>query len=92
MGKEEQMQKIITATGREITVLWCGLSSIDAVLRFAVTGQTMADVLTIFTDPKETAVLTHVFDEHRTVFNGYTKFKGVDMKPDGSIVVALMEE
>lgn len=86
------MQKIITATGKEFGIDWCGPSTIDFALRFEVVESTMTDVLGTFTDREETAELTHVFDEHKTVFRGYTTFKGVDMKPGGSIVVALMEE
>lgn len=85
------MQKLITATGREYRIDWCGPSTIDYALRFEVIGSTMRDVLATFTDPVETATLTHVFDEHRTVFTGYTAFKGVDMRQNGNIVVALME-
>lgn len=86
------MQKLITATGKEYQVEWCGPSTIDFALRFEVVESTMADILSTFTRPEECAELTHVFDEHETVFRGYTTFKGVDMKPGGSIVVALMEE
>lgn len=86
------MQKIITGTGREFIVAWCGLSTIDFVLRFEVKGKTMQDILATFTDKEETGTITHVFDEHETIFSGYSKFKGVDLKPGGSIVVALMEE
>jgi len=86
------MQKIITATGKEFEIDWCGPSTIDFALRFEVVKSTMADILEMFTRPEECAELTHVFDEHETVFRGYTKFRGVDLKPSGSIVVALMEE
>ena len=86
------MQKVITATGKEYKINWCGPSTIDFALRFEVVENTMVEVLTTFTAPEETATLTHVFDEQETVFTGYTKFKGVDMKPDGAIVVALLEE
>lgn len=86
------MQKIITATEKEITVEWCGPSTIDFALRFSVKNGNMTELLQIFTNPEETATLTHVFDEHETVYTGYTKFRGVDLKPDGAIVVALMEE
>ena len=85
------MQKIITATGKEFKIDWCGPSTIDFALRFEVVESTMSDILATFTRPEECTELTHVFDEHKTVFNGYSKFKGVDMKPGGSIVVALME-
>lgn len=86
------MQKIITATGKEFQVNWCGQSTIDFALRFEVVESTMAEILATFINSEETAELTHVFDEHETIFRGYTKFRGVDMKPGGSIVVALMEE
>lgn len=86
------MQKIITATGKEFKIVWCGPSTIDFALRFEVVENTMAEILATFTRQEECAELTHVFDEHETVFTGYTKFKGVDMKTDGAIVVALLEE
>lgn len=85
------MQKIITATGKEFSILWCGPSTIDFALRFEVSNDyTMAEILATFTNPEETETLTHDFDNHQTVYNGYTTFKGVDMKPGGSVVVALM--
>lgn len=86
------MQKIITATREEFSVAWCGKSSIDLALRFEVMDSTMQDVIKTFTDSTETKMLTHIFDERETVYRNYTVFKGVDMKPSGSIVVALMEE
>ena len=51
----------------------------------------MQDVLATFTNPEETATLTHKFDESETVFTGYTLFIGVDMRQSGKIIVALME-
>ena len=87
------MQKIITAKDKEIPIRWCGLSTIDFVLRFEVTNaMTMSEVIATFMNAEETATLTHVFDEHETIYTGYTQFKGVDMKLGGSIVVSLMEE
>lgn len=86
------MQSIVTAKSKKFDVRWCGASTIDLALRFEVTDSTMQDVLATFTDTKETITLTHVFDERETVYRNYTVFKGVDMKPSGSIVVALMEE
>jgi len=86
------MQKIITATGKEFKIDWCGPSTIDFALRFEVVENTMAEILATFTVPEETETLTHIFDEHETVFTGYSIFKGVDLKPGGSVVVALMEE
>lgn len=86
------MQKIITETGREFIVAWCGLSTIDFVLRFEVKGETMQGILATFTSKEETGTITHVFDEHETVYTGYTVFTGVDMRPNGHIIVSLMEE
>ena len=85
------MQKLITATGLEFRIDWCGPSTIDYALRFEVVGSTMTEVLATFTNPEETETLTHIFDEHETVFSGYTTFKGVDMRQNGNIIVALME-
>lgn len=86
------MQKIITATGKEFNVNWCGQATIDFVLRFEVVNSTMANILSTFMSPVETEKLTHIFDENMAIYTGFTTFKGVDMKPGGSIVVALMEE
>lgn len=86
------MQSIVTAKNKKFDVKWCGLSTIDLALRFEVIDSTMQDVLTTFTDAKETIAVTHVFDERKTVYRNYTVFKGVDMKPNGSLVVALVEE
>lgn len=83
------MQELVTATGKEITINWCGASTIDFALRFGVPDGNMAELLRIFTNPEETVTLTHHFDEHEAVFTGYTIFKGIDLKIDGEIVVAL---
>lgn len=86
------MQKIITATGLEFNIIWCGLSTIDFALRFELVGCTMQEALSTFTNPEETATLIHRFDENETVFSGYTLFIGVDMRQSGKIIVSLMEE
>lgn len=86
------MQKIITATGKEFIVNWCGPSTIDYALRFGIQNGNMMEILQVFTNPEETSTLTHRFDEHEAVFTGYTIFKGVDLKVDGEIVVALNHE
>ena len=86
------MQTIITATGATFNVVWCATSTIDFALRFEVTGSTMQEALATFTNTEETAEITHVFDEHETVYTGYTVFTGVDMRQKGNIIVTLMEE
>ena len=87
------MQKIITATGKEFDIQWCGRSTIDFALRFAVKGSDMATVLNTFTKPEETALLIHIIDamNNKAEYRGFTTFKGVDLHPDGSIIVSLME-
>jgi len=85
------MQKIITATGKEYQVEWCGVSTIDFALRFEVVNSTMDNILSTFMNPVETARLTHIFDENTALYTGFTKFKGVDLKPNDAVVVSLME-
>lgn len=85
------MQTITTATGKVFQVGWCGLSTIDYVLRFGVRGESMANVLKVFTDSAETETLSHTFDEHTSKYDGFTTFIGVDRKPNGEIVVSLSE-
>ena len=85
------MQKVITATGKEFNVNWCGQATIDFVLRFEVVNSTMANILSTFMNPVETEKLTHIFDENRAVYTSFTKFKGVDLIPNDAVVVSLME-
>ena len=84
---------IITATEKEFNVEWLGLSTIDNVLRFAVKDSDMATVLSVFTDPEETAYLVYVIDNmnNKTEYYSFTTFKGVDLLPGNSIVVSLIK-
>lgn len=89
------MQKIVTKTGKEIEVLWCGIATItDHALRFeTVPGEmTMVEAFGTFTNPNETETLVHNFDEHSTIFTGYTVLKSIDSYSDGSILIALKGE
>lgn len=86
------MQTLTTATGKVFKINWCGPSTIDFALRFELVGCTMQEALLTFTNPEETATLTHRFDENEAVFSGYTLFVGVDMRQSGKIIVSLMEE
>ena len=87
------MQEIKTATGKVFSVEWCGQSTIDFALRFSVKGSDMETVLSTFVNPEETVFLTHVIDEmgNKAEYRGFTIFKGVDLHPDNTIIVALME-
>lgn len=84
------MQKLITATRREFSVKWCGVSAFDNALRFEVVNNTMTNILSTFMNPAETETLTYMFDENETVYTGYMQFKGVDQMR-GSVIVSLME-
>ena len=86
------MQTITTATGKAFQVGWCGLSTIDYVLRFGVRGESMTNVLQVFTNPAETETLSHTFDERTNEYDDYITFVGVDLKPNGEIVVSLSQE
>lgn len=86
------MQTITTATGKTYQVGWCGLSTIDYVLRFGVRGESMVDVLQVFMNAEETETLVHTFDERTNEYDGYITFRGVDLKPNGEIVVSLSQE
>ena len=84
-----------TNTGKTYEIEWIGVSDYDGVLRFElVSAEPFAkDVITVFTDPAETKALTRVcpvLDDGR-VFEGYTKFKSLDIKSNGNIVVGLMQ-
>jgi len=83
---------ITTATGKVFTILWDGVAIIDGALRIAIIGATMLDLFTVFSNPAETATLTRSWDGIESVYTGYTIFKGIDLKPDGEIVVALNPE
>ena len=87
------MQKIITATGKEFQIEWCGQSTIDFALRFDINGEEMTTIINTFMDATETSTLIHQVDEmgNRIEYNGFTTFRGVDLKPDGTVVVSLMQ-
>ena len=86
------MQRVVTAKNKEFNVDWCGQSTIDFALRFAVVGSDMQTILTTFMDPDETIDLIHFIDEmgNKAEYHNFTVFRGVDLKPDNSVVVSLM--
>ena len=81
-----------TAAGKSFPIEWVGIADFDGCLRFEVTAAAdhMPELFAVFSDPRETETLTRVFDEDERVFTGYTGFKGMDLKPSGNVVVALM--
>ena len=85
-------RKIKTASGKEFDSLWDGVSTIDGTLRIAVVNATMAEIFTAFSDPQACSTLTRVWDGIESVYTGYTVFRGVDLQPNGEIIVALNPE
>lgn len=83
------MQKIITISEKEFDVDWAGVATIDGVLRFAVINGDMPEVFTTFSNPEETEVLVHTFDNIRKEYEGYTVFRGVSLNYQNEIIVAL---
>ncbi len=81
-----------TNSNKEYPIEWIGIADFDGCLRFEVAdaADRMPELFAVFTDPSATETLTRVFDEDRRVFTGYTGFKGMDLKPSGSVVIALM--
>jgi len=86
------MQKLITSNGKEFPVRWCGVSTVDLSLRFAVVESSIQEVLATFMNTEETALIKHLFDSLETVYEGYTVFKGVEVQYNGDIVVAMNHE
>ena len=86
------MQRLVTAKEKDFYVDWCGQSTIDFALRFAVVGSDMQTIMATFMDPAETVELTHYIDDmgNKAEYHNFTVFRGVDLKPDKSIVVSLM--
>ena len=85
------MKILRTAQGKEFDIIWDGVATIDLALRFAVVNASMEEVLQVFTAAEETQTLTRVEDDLESVYQGYNRFRGVDQKPDGEIVVTLVE-
>ncbi len=52
-------QSIMTGKGAELPVAWLGVSDLDGSLRFEVTEGELKELFSLFSDPEETAALTH---------------------------------
>lgn len=83
-----------TNTGKTYEIEWIGVADFDGCLRFELVSAEcfVKDIITVFTDPAETKVLTRSYplcDDDR-VFEGFTKFKSLDIKSNGNIVIGLL--
>ena len=83
------MQKIITATGKEYTVAWAGVSTIDGLLRFEAVNIDTGTALSTFMNPVETETLIHAFDNAPKTYSGYTVFRGIDINQNNRIMITL---
>lgn len=79
---------IETAT-HEFAATWCGISYLDGYLRFAIVNETSSTLLPVFTDSDETSEIVYVFDDVRTIYNGYSSFVGISYEPDGAIIITM---
>lgn len=82
-------QKIVQTATNEFEVRWCGISSIDNSLRFAVVNKTVATLLSVFDDLDETSKITYSFDDVEIEYDGYIAFSGIINQNDGSIVIVM---
>lgn len=82
--------KLNTKT-KEFDISIIGIASVDGGLRFEIQNPNLSEVFATFTNPEETAVITHDWgDGNKQTYKGYTRFKTVDIQATGSVVVALL--
>ena len=82
-------QIIRTATGEEYKVEWCGVASMDGVLRFYIPNGSIVDLTAVFSNPNNYPI-THLYDgEVVKVYEGYTKFFGAFMDFVDGVTVQL---
>lgn len=84
--------KLITNTGKEFKISWIGVATIDGALRFCLIDSDVSYVVQCFLDEAETARIVREYDSVETEYSGFTKFKTIDVQPDGTIIVALSKE
>ena len=80
------MLTIETAQGMSLPITWIGISELDGSLRFETSEPNMATLFSIFSDPEHTRILTRVFDENETVFEGYTDLFRIERMPSGIVI------
>ena len=83
---------LFTAGGEHFPLLWIGVSDFDGSLRFETTETNLATLFSVFSDPKQTSVLTRCFYEDKKTFSGFTVFKGIERMDGGTTVIRLLPE
>lgn len=85
-------QVIRTATGISYPIEWCGVASMDGILRFYVKDGNLVELTSIFSE-EQNFPLTHLFDgEVVQTYDGYTRFFGVNLDFVGGATVAIAKE
>lgn len=81
--------KVQTATGKEFLVAWFNLRVESNELHLELIKVDPATVFSVFSNPKETKVLTCYIDASPETYNGYVKPVAIFVKPDGTTYVSL---
>lgn len=82
-------QIIRTASGSEYAIEWCGVASLDGILRFYVPNGNLVELMLAFSNPQNLPV-THLFDgEIVQEYTDYTVCFGVTMDYLGGATVEL---
>lgn len=82
-------QKVKTATNIEYKVDWCGVASIDGILRFYVPNGDIVELTTVFSN-QENLPVTYMFDEEVVdVYTDYTRFFGATLDFNNGVTVSL---
>lgn len=86
------MQTLRLKNGKEYQVNWCGVSSLDGILRAEITDSTFCDVAQDFCDKDAISAIDYIVNDVSSVmFNGYTDITGITAGFNG-IIVALKKE
>lgn len=83
------MVTLTTSDGDVFEIKWIGVASIDGVLRFAIVGVTIPEIIAVFTDPEKCKTLTRNYDGVELVYSGYTVFRGVQINYENDMIVSL---
>ena len=86
------MQIIRLKTGKEYFVNWCGVSSLDGILRAEIFDSTFCDVAQDFCNKEAVREIEYIANENTVAtFFDYTEITGITSSFSG-IVVALKKD
>ena len=78
-----------TALNKVYDITGAAIASVDGALRIWFKEGTVSNLVTTFTNPEETELLTKVFDGVETQFEGFVMFRGIEISRTGEIMVTL---